>query len=149
MHGFFISKPDGTHLVKYLHNPELQSELLSSFIAGIFLFGKESVGNIDEIIIKGLDIEVLVVYKHDLILTALFSTEMHQSNIKEEAEHALDQFYQKYQGIIQNWCGDVNDFCEFEEIMRIQIKDYFEKIESEQAGLNEKKKGFWKRLFSF
>ena len=128
LHGIFISDVNGMFLVKYVNDPKLKTELLSSFISGLFLFGKESVGHIDEISIKGLNMEIMVIYKHDLILSALFSKAMPQENMRNEAEQALDLFYETYQARLQNWDGDLNCFCDFEDKLKQQVDLYFDQL---------------------
>ena len=144
--GIFISTENGQHLISYSNDPKLQTELLSAFISGLFLFGRESVGKIDEISIKGLGIEVMVVYKHSLILTALFSTDMVKKDLRGEAEQVLDLFNTKYCHTLEKWNGCVDDFTEFQTTLIQQIQQYFSKI-NDATGENKKEtESFWAKI---
>ena len=130
VHGIFITREDGCHLVQFIQNPALKPELLSSFISGLFLFGKESVGHIDQIEIKGIDLEILVVYKNGLILSALFTKDMQKLNIRQEAEDMLDLFHEKYHEMLKDWKGCIDDFDDFSVILKNQITQYFSRLET-------------------
>lgn len=138
--GIFISKIDGSFLFALKFDEQLNEQLLSAFIGALQMFGKESVGNIDEIIIKGWNLELLIVSKHDLILTVLFTPDMHKENIRGEAESALDTFYSHYREQLNSGdCNCIDDFLGFSDILKEQISKYFEKIPSETASTS-----FWK-----
>ena len=141
----FITNNTGQILLNFVNDKEIQSELLSAFISGLYLFGKESIKKIEEITVKGPDLEVYVVQKHGLILTAIFSSAMKQFNLRNEAEAALDGFYEKYADIIPTWNGDICCFDEFLTLLRTQITEYFKKIQKQEIKPNESK-GFWIRL---
>ncbi|MHA1340997.1 MAG: hypothetical protein ACTSRZ_13685 [Promethearchaeota archaeon] len=136
--GIFISKMDGTYLVSISFDENLKIDLLSSFIAGLSMFGKETVGFIDEIIIKGLDLEIFVVQKHELILTVLFSSKMKKQNIRGEAENALNAFHENFKEYLHRDIVDINMFKPFEQTLHKQIEEYFEKI-GRSSEDNEKK----------
>lgn len=140
--GIFISRLDGSFLFSLKFDENLNEQLLSAFIGALQMFGKESVGNIDEIIIKGWNLEVLIVNKHNLILTVLFTPDMHKENIKGEAEAALDEFYEYYKVKIDaDDCACIDDFQGFESVLRDQIRQYF--ANTTQSGDSDQK-SFWK-----
>ncbi|MHA1818932.1 MAG: hypothetical protein ACTSVC_00550 [Promethearchaeota archaeon] len=136
--GIFISKVDGVFLVSALFDKEIEVSLLSSFIAGLNMFGKETIGQIEEIIIKGLDLEIFVVQYNDLILTAIFKKSMKKQNIKEEALRVLKLFHERYQSVLNNELTDISKFKDFENILYEQIEAYFAKINE-----NDKTHSFW------
>ncbi|MHA1897479.1 MAG: hypothetical protein ACTSU2_08820 [Promethearchaeota archaeon] len=136
--GIFISKVDGVFLVSALFDKEIEVSLLSSFIAGLNMFGKETIGQIEEIIIKGLDLEIFVVQYNDLILTAIFKKSMKKQNIKEEALRVLKLFHERYQSVLNNELTDISKFKDFENILYEQIDAYFAKINE-----NDKTHSFW------
>jgi hypothetical protein len=140
--GIFISSITGEYYVKVFFDTSIRPELLSSFIAGLSMFGREAVGHIEEILIKGLNLDVFVVHKHNLILTAIFSSEMPKINIKAEAEQVLDIFIQKYGERLSDFNGCVDEFCEFETIIKNQIREYFDNIDI------KKKKSLFQRILS-
>jgi predicted regulator of Ras-like GTPase activity (Roadblock/LC7/MglB family) len=140
--GLFISSLSGQFYVKVLFDTTINAELLSAFIAGLSMFGKEAAGHIDEISIKGLDLEIFVVVKHEIILTAIFSKTMPKKDIREEAESLLDKFHELYGNKLSDSLGCVDEFCEFEATIKKHIENYFQ-------GLEPEKKGFWSKFRFF
>lgn len=106
---------------------EINPILLSSFVGALSLFGEENMGRIEEITIKGLDIQMIIVCKHKLILIAIMDKKFLKQSIREEAEKALDMFYSLYKNEIEE-SVDVFMFDSFKKILLKQIKDYFNKI---------------------
>lgn len=105
---------------------EINPVLLSSFVGALSLFGKDNLGKIEEINVKGLAVDMIVVYKYNLILIAIISHDF-KDDIREEAEKALDMFYTLYQNEIDE-CVDVYIFDSFKKILYKQIKEYFIKV---------------------
>jgi len=137
----FITKETGEALIQYVNDSNMHTELLSAFISGLFLFGKESVRKIQAIFIKGPDLEIFVVNKHDLILTAIFSAEMQKVDLSQEAEQVLDLFYEQFCDHIKNWNGCIDDFQSFKTVLERQIQKYFENLEQ-----SVENKSFWTHL---
>lgn len=125
--GIIICKETGIYLLDLILDTELNPILLSSFVGALSLFGEENMGKIEEITIKGLDIQMIIVSKHKLILIAIMDKEFLKHNIREEAEKALDMFYSLYKNEI-NESVEVTMFESFKKILYKQIKEYFEKI---------------------
>lgn len=98
------------------------------------MFGKDNLGKIEEINIKGLDVDMIIVYKYDLILIAILSHEVKQDiHIRDEAEKALDMFYSSYVKELSNLdCLDVSIFEEFKKLLYLQIQDYFEILKDKE-----------------
>ena len=105
--------------------------LLSSFVGALGLFG-ENLGRIEEINIKGLDVEMIVVYKYNLIFVAILDKEFIKHNIREEAEKSLDMFYSLYRKEIDGNCNEVSQFSSFKNVLFTQIEEYFNKIKNSQ-----------------
>ncbi|GAH29174.1 unnamed protein product, partial [marine sediment metagenome] len=89
---------------------EINPLLLSSFVGALSLFGAESLGKIEEITIKGLSIQMIIVNKFDLVLIAIMDKDFIKEDMREEAEKALDMFYHLY----QNEISDYADVFQFE-----------------------------------
>ncbi|MFX1589458.1 MAG: hypothetical protein ACFFC1_15000, partial [Promethearchaeota archaeon] len=104
--GIVICKETGVYLLDLILDSEINPVLLSSFVGALSLFGEENMGKIQEITIKGLDIQMIIVSKHNLILIAIMDKEIMKHNIREEAEKSLDMFYSLYKNEI-NECVDV------------------------------------------
>lgn len=105
--------------------------LLSSFVGALGLFG-ENLGQIEEINIKGLDVEMVVVYKYNLIFVAILDKEFLKHNIREEAEKSLDMFYSLYRKEIDENCNEVSQFSSFKNVLLKQIEEYFNKLKDSQ-----------------
>ena len=122
-----ICKETGIYLLDLILDSEINPILLSSFVGALSLFGEENMGKIEEITIKGLDIQMIIVSKHKLILIAIMDKDFLKQDIREEAEKALDMFYTLYQNEIDE-CVDVYIFDSFKKILYKQIKEYFIKV---------------------
>ncbi len=83
-------------------------------------------GKIEEINIKGLDVDMVIVYKYNLILIAILTHGVKLDHLRDEVEKALDMFYSSYVKELGNLeCLDVSIFDEFRKLLYIQIEDYF------------------------
>ncbi|MBN1215692.1 MAG: hypothetical protein JXA99_09675 [Candidatus Lokiarchaeota archaeon] len=125
--GIIICKESGEYLVDLILDSDINPVLLSSFVGALSLFGKDNLGKIEEITIKGLDVEMIIVSKHKLILIAILDKKFRKYNLREEAEKALDNFYNFYKNEIDE-CQYVSKFESFKKIMLMQIIEYFDKL---------------------
>ncbi len=130
--GIVICKESGEYLLDLILDTKINPVLLSSFVGALGLFG-ENLGRIEEINIKGLDVEMIVVYKFKLIFVAILDKEFKKYNIREEAEKALDIFYSLYHKEIEANCTEVSQFIEFKNILFFQIEQYFDRIKNSQG----------------
>ena len=116
--------------------------LLSSFVGALSLFGSESLGKIEEITIKGLSIQMVIVNKFELVLIAIMDKDFVKEDMREEAEKALDMFYHLYQNEISD-CTDVSQFESFKKILYDQIVEYFNRINRKNTKAEIKDFGFF------
>jgi len=95
-------------------------------------------GRIEEIMIKGLDIEMIIVNKYNLVLIAIMAKDFIKQDIRTEAEKALDMFYSLYKGKIGEYC-DVCEFESFKKTLYNQIDEYFNRItlHNEKASIGD------------
>jgi len=91
------------------------------------MFGKENIGKIEEINIKGLAIQMIIVSKYNLVLIFIMDKDFVSYEIRDEAEKTLDMFYLLYKKEIID-CVDVCQFDSFKKILMLQIQEYFEKL---------------------
>lgn len=96
-------------------------------MGALSLFGQENLGRIEEITIKGLDIEMIIVNKYNLVLIAIMIKDFVKQDIRIEAEKALDMFYSLYKDKIGDYC-DVCEFESFKKTLYNQIDEYFNRI---------------------
>jgi len=116
--------------------------LLSSFVGALSLFGAENLGKIEEITIKGLSIQMIIVNKFDLVLIAIMDKDFVKEDMREEAEKALDMFYHLYKNEISD-CTDVSQFESFKNILYDQIVEYFNRINGKNKKAEIKDFGFF------
>ena len=126
---------------------EINPMLLSSFVGALSLFGSESLGKIEEITIKGLSIQMIIVNKFDLVLIAIMDKDFVKEDIREEAEKALDMFYHLYQNEISD-CTDVSQFESFKKLLYDQIVEYFKRVNGENAKKEIRDFGFFTEAIS-
>lgn len=107
---------------------DINPVLLSSFVGALGMFGNENMGKIEEIIIKGLDIQIIIVNKYDLFLIALMDKDYAKNDIRSEAEKALDVFFALYRSEIES-CDEINVFLPFKKALFRQIREYTERID--------------------
>ncbi|MHA1490082.1 MAG: hypothetical protein ACTSRI_10555 [Promethearchaeota archaeon] len=125
--GIVICKESGEYLLDLILDSEIDPILLSSFVGALSLFGK-NLEKIEEINIKGLDVDMIIIYKYNLIFVIIIDKGFRKYNFREEAEKSLDMFYSSYLNEIKEDCVDISKFEYFKKILYMQIKDYFEKI---------------------
>ncbi|MFX0148191.1 MAG: hypothetical protein ACFE8E_10655 [Candidatus Hodarchaeota archaeon] len=140
--GIIICKETGVYLLDLILDSEINPILLSSFVGALSLFGEENMGKIEEITIKGLDIQMIIVSKNKLILIAIMDKEFLKDGIREEAEKALDMFYTLYKNEIED-CVDVYIFDSFKKILYKQINDYFNKFNNKEKQVEIGNFGFF------
>ena len=125
--GIVICKESGEYLLDLILDTEINPILLSSFVGALSLFGQDNLGKIEEINIKGLDVDIIIVSKYKLILIAIMDKKFMQEGIREEAKMALDMFYMLYQNEIEESVIEINKFDSFKDVLISQIKEHFEK----------------------
>jgi hypothetical protein len=140
--GIVICKETGIYLLDFILDTEINPILLSSFVGALSLFGEENMGRIEEITIKGLDIQMIIVNKYNLTLIAIMDKDFVKEDIREEAEKSLDMFYNLYCDEIGEYV-DVNAFDPFKEVLVHQINKYFENIENPEKKSEIKDFGFF------
>jgi len=123
------------YLLDLILDSDINPMLLSSFVGALSLFGAENMGKIEEITIKGLSIQMVIVNKFDLVLIAIMDKDFVKEDIREEAVKALDMFYHLYQNEIGD-CTDVSQFESFKKVLYDQIVEYFDRTN----GANKKGK---------
>ncbi|MBY8979940.1 MAG: hypothetical protein KGD72_06100 [Candidatus Lokiarchaeota archaeon] len=121
---------------------EINPMLLSSFVGALSLFGSESLGKIEEITIKGLSIQMVIVNKFDLVLIAIMDKDFAKEDMREEAEKALDMFYHLYKNEISD-STDVSQFESFKKILYDQIVEYFNRVNGENTKKQIRDFGFF------
>ena len=108
--GIVICKESGEYLIDLILDKKINPALLSSFAGALSLFGAKNLGKIEEISIKGLDVDMIIVHRYQLILMAILDKRFAQNGIREEAIKSLDMFYSTYQDLICKNCVDINVF---------------------------------------
>ena len=128
IHALIISDENGNFFVDVIRNKKLETARLSGFISALKMFGEETLGNIKSITIDGLDINMMVVSKYDLIFIAIMDNDLPETNFREGCIKALDQFYQRYHEELESWDGSLQKFREFRKTLKIQIANYIRNL---------------------
>jgi len=121
-----ICKESGEYLLDLILDNQINPILLSSFVGALSLFGKDGLGQIKEITIKGLDLELIIINKHDLVFLAIVEKAFMSDKIREDYEKSLDMFYLLYKKDIEQYSLDTARFESFKKIIILQIQEYFE-----------------------
>ncbi len=132
--GIVICRQSGVYLLDLILDTEINPILLSSFVGALGMFGSENMGKIEEIVVVGLDIQMIIVNKYDLFLIAILDKDVVKEDMHFEAEKALDIFYSVYQDEIGD-CIELGIFEPFKKALYNQIKEFFnKKTENSEIG---------------
>jgi len=129
--GIVICKESGEYLLDLILDSKIDPLLLSSFVGALRLFGT-NLGELEEINIKGLDVDMIIVYKYNLIFVAILDKEFLKHDIREEAEKSLDMFYTLYRTEINSADCEITQFESFKRILAKQIEEYYIKLRNEE-----------------
>ena len=129
--GIVICKESGEYLLDLILDSKIDPVLLSSFVGALGLFGN-NLGEIEEINIKGLDVDMIIVYKYNLIFVAILDKEFLKHDIRAEAEKSLDMFYTLYRTEIKSGASEISQFESFKNILSKQIKEYYTRLKNEK-----------------
>lgn len=147
-----IATNNGVPLVTVKIGSDIDEKLISPFFSAIKQFSENALDfskeGLDFLQIKGGEVETLVARNHGLILIALMDKEMKKVGVREEAEQALDLFYEMYEDEIKQMeegCVDLNIFEKFEAVLKKQIQEYYAKIEQDEEGFFDKVIKFFKK----
>ncbi len=128
--GIYICRTGGDILYSFQIDPTLKIDLISQFIAALSMFGEQNVGKIRRIVIEGLDIEMSVFRKHNLICTAFFRPNMVKDHLVQEAENALDAFHHQFLSSLQKKVCNRTVYRAFDEDMGDLILNYLYRIKA-------------------
>jgi len=129
--GIHISRSGGDVLYSFTIDKTIKIDLISQFVAALSVFGDEMIGGIKQFIIKGVKVDVVIFFKHQLIISAFF----HTSQIKgadylsEEAEIILDDFYNSFKEQLEKGRSNQLIYERFDNSMLSIIQNYFKRID--------------------
>ncbi|MHA1520660.1 MAG: hypothetical protein ACTSRK_10805 [Promethearchaeota archaeon] len=122
--GIVVSRYTGEVLYNFQVNPHIQVNKMTKFIAALSIFGEENVGSIKRIFIDGLDIEMRIIHRNNLVLTTFFRPNRVVDKFLSQADEGLDQFYSKYKEQLEAGISDQKIYQTFdEEIFQIILKN--------------------------
>ncbi|MHA1476007.1 MAG: hypothetical protein ACTSRX_11495 [Promethearchaeota archaeon] len=128
MLGIFICRNGGDILFSYQIDPMLKIDLISNFIAALSMFGAENVGQIKLIFIEGLNVEMNIVSKYELISVFFFKPNVVKDHLEVEAEILLDRFYSIFKEPIEQGKTNLGIFLKFEEELCLSVLNYLRKL---------------------
>ncbi len=137
--GMFICKKGGDILYSYQIEHTLKIDLISNFIAALSMFGEENVGQIKRIFIEGINIEMNIVSKNDLILVSLFRPNMIKDHLEDEAKKILNKFYSLYKVQIEQGKTNLSIYLKFDDEMCHFILGYLTRIGAYKENYEELK----------
>ncbi len=125
-----LAKVSGEYLVDLIFEKSINPTLLSGFVGALSLFGKSNLGKIEEITVKGLNIEMVVVSDYGLVCILMIDSNLKHLDFRNELETLLDIFYSTYKDKIDDCknCVDVSEFQDFKQVLQDQIQDFFDKL---------------------
>ena len=123
-----ICRSGGDLLYSIQLDRKLNLDLITQFISALSMFGEENLGKIERITIKGLEVEMSIVSKYDLIFLVLFKSDMVQDHLNEESEKGLDKFYQIFKSYIDQNKTNKALYYSFDTEMCLLIQDYLVRI---------------------
>ncbi len=126
--GMFICKKGGDILFSYQIDPKMKIDLISNFIAALSMFGEENVGQIKRIYIEGINVEINIVSKYDLIIVSFFRPNMIKDHLEEEAVKILDKFYLMFKEQIQKGKTNLSIYLKFDDEICLFILEYLKRI---------------------
>lgn len=124
-----ICREGGDLLYSIQIDKSLKLDLITQFISALSMFGEENLGKIERITIKGLEVEMSIVSKHNLIFLVLFKSDMVQDHLNEESEKGLDKFYQIFKSYIDQNKTNKALYYSFDTEMCLLIQDYLVRID--------------------
>ena len=127
--GIYIGRSGGDILYRFQVSSEMQPDLIANFIAALSMFGEEKIGAIKRIIIEGINVELSVVSKHDLICVIFFRPNMVSNYLAEEAELGLDKFAEMFAEPLKNHRTNTEIYEKrFDVVMFSLVRDYLQKL---------------------
>ncbi|MHA2000913.1 MAG: hypothetical protein ACTSVU_02340 [Promethearchaeota archaeon] len=123
-----ICREGGDLLYSIQIDKTLKLDLITQFISALSMFGEENLGKINRITIKGLEVEMSIVSKHNLIFLVLFKSDMVQDHLTEESEKGLDKFYQIFKSYIDQNKTNKALYYSFDTEMCLLIQDFLVRI---------------------
>lgn len=110
-----ICTDTGLYLVDHVLDTSIDPIMLASFISALAKFADANMGKIQEISVKGLDMELIIIAKYGLILIALMDRDFYKDIVREHGARILDLFYKMF----EHHLDDVSEIDKFEK-----FKDY-------------------------
>lgn len=126
--GIFITRSGGDVLYSFQVEPRIKVDLIAQFIAALSMFGEENVGKIRRILIEGLDIELNLVVKNNLILATFFRPNMVQDYLTEESVRALDLFAEQFKEPLESGKNNLAIYEKFDNQLCLIIQDYLVRL---------------------
>lgn len=126
--GMYIGKSSGNVLYSYQIDPSINIELIPQFLSALSIFSEERIGKIKKIHVEGAKLQIMVISKHDLLLTVIFRPDMVQDFLVEEGEKGLSLFYEMYRENLEANHSNLEIFRGFDKVISEIIVDYLQRI---------------------
>ncbi len=123
-----ISRFSGEVLYYIQIDPLIKIDLFTQFLAALSMFGEESIGKIKRINIEGLNVELSLLSKHNLIATYFFRPDVVEDYLNDEAEKCLDLFYDEFKEQIDSNRSNLMIYDRFDEKMCHIVYEYMVRL---------------------
>ncbi len=122
-----ICKKSGQYLVDQIFDTKINPVMISSFVSALSMFGQENMGKIEEISVKGIDVELIIVSKYDLILIALMDRYFYKDIIRKSGEQILSLFHAMYEKELED-STEITQFADFRDVLFEEIQNCLDKM---------------------
>ena len=122
-----ICKNSGEFLVDLRLKSNIDPIMISSFVSALSMFGGENMGKIEEISVKGIDVEMVVVSKFGLVFIALMDRDFHKEIVRERGMRILELFQGMYETELEQ-VQDISKFIPFKNVLLSEIQVGLDKM---------------------
>ena len=132
--GVVIANEIGNFLVEAMPDKNYNSSLISAFVAGLAQLGRENLGKLHEISIKGEQMSLEVTIRDNLMMISIFDPNVDMCDIQEEGPAVLEYFYEVYKNDLENWDGNQEIFADFTRALSERIENLLKRtVQSKEA----------------
>ncbi len=133
-----IANEVGNHLVEVVADKAINPSLISAFVSGLTQLGRTNIGVLNDISMRGETLNLIVLYKYNLVLIAIFDPKVSYQDAQVEAANVIEDFYKRYKIILANWDGNQSVFENYERSLKERIAIYNKRVHESKESLFNK-----------
>jgi hypothetical protein len=131
----------GNHLVEVVADKSINPSLISAFVSGLTQLGRTNLGVLNDISMRGQSLNLIVLYKYELVLIAIFDPKVSYQDAQVESANVLEDFYKRYNAILAKWDGNQEAFENYERSLKERIAIYNKRVHESKESLFSKLQG--------